>query len=568
MERRFSGTPASYGIAVGRALRLRKQHLTVEKRVSSSPEGEIGRFHAALEKAKGDLAALYEKTLMQMGEDKASIFQAHLMLLEDPIWTSEVESKIKEESVNSEYAVESVTNRYISLFAEMEDEYMRERATDLKDVKNRVLAYLSGADAGGAEHTDPAIVIAYDLTPSDTAQLDPHLTLGFATEVGGPTSHSAIMARSLEIPAVVGVTGISDQVQDGDLLILDGTSGDLYVNPEEETVKKFEKKREAYIREKEALKQWVDRATITRDGHRVELAANIGTPKDVEGALRNGAEGIGLFRTEFLYMDRDTYPTEEEQYAAYREVAERMQGKPVIIRTLDIGGDKKIPYLDMPKEMNPFLGYRAIRLCLDRLELFKTQLRAILRASAYGKIRIMFPMVATLSELREAKRILHEVKAELSALKVPFSSEIEVGIMIETPAAALTADILAREVDFFSIGTNDLIQYTMAVDRMNERVSYLYQPYHPAILRLVKRVIDAAHQEGKWAGMCGEMAGDINAVPILLGLGLDEFSMSASSILPIRNKIGQLSFEEMRKLAEKALEQESQEKVKELLRGI
>ncbi|CCQ93231.1 phosphotransferase system (PTS) enzyme I [[Clostridium] ultunense Esp] len=567
MSRVFHGIAASPGIAIGRAARLERQELKVEKREILSPEDEIERFKQAITKAVTDLEEIYTKTLKELGEEKASIFQAHQMLLQDPVWTSEVENRIREESINGEYAIEQVTEQYISLFSEMEDEYMRERAADLKDVKNRVLAYLTGTNRREIHEQTPSILVAHDLTPSDTAQLDRKSTLGFVTEIGGRTSHSAIMARSLEIPAVVGIGEILAEVRNGDLLIVDGLEGEIHLNPDPETVARFEEKRERYLQEKEGLKKLVDQPTITRDGHQVEIAANIGTPKDVEGALRNGAEGIGLFRTEFLYMDRDTFPTEEEQFAAYKEVVEKMKGKPVIIRTLDIGGDKEIPYLDMPKEMNPFLGYRAIRLCLDRTELFKTQLRAILRASAYGRVKIMFPMVTTLSEVREAKRILHEIVEEFRERKIPFSSDLEVGIMVETPASAVIADILAKEVDFFSIGTNDLIQYTMAADRMNERVSYLYQPYHPAILRLVKMVIDAAHKEGKWAGMCGEMAGDPIAIPILLGLGLDEFSMSSSSILTARQKVGSLSYSEMKTLAEQALEQETQEKVKDLVRA-
>lgn len=567
MSRVFHGIAASPGIAIGRAARMERQELKVEKREILSPEEEIERFKQAVEKAVSDLEEIYEKTLRELGEEKASIFQAHQMLLQDPVWTSEVENRIREESINGEYAIEQVTEQYISLFSEMEDEYMRERAADLKDVKNRVLAYLTGTNRREIHEQTPSILVAHDLTPSDTAQLDRKLTLGFVTEIGGRTSHSAIMARSLEIPAVVGIGEILAEARNGDLLIVDGLEGEIHLNPDPETVARFEEKRERYLQEKEGLKKLVDQPTITRDGHQVEIAANIGTPKDLEGALRNGAEGIGLFRTEFLYMDRDTFPTEEEQFAAYKEVVEKMKGKPVIIRTLDIGGDKEIPYLDMPKEMNPFLGYRAIRLCLDRTELFKTQLRAILRASAYGRVKIMFPMVTTLSEVREAKRILHEIEEEFRERKIPFSSDLEVGIMVETPASAVIADILAKEVDFFSIGTNDLIQYTMAADRMNERVSYLYQPYHPAILRLVKMVIDAAHKEGKWAGMCGEMAGDPIAIPILLGLGLDEFSMSSSSILTARQKIGTLSYSEMKTLAEQVLEQETQEKVKDLVRA-
>ncbi|TGV30581.1 phosphoenolpyruvate--protein phosphotransferase, partial [Mesorhizobium sp. M00.F.Ca.ET.186.01.1.1] len=436
----------------------------------------------------------------------------------------------------------------IGLFEQMDNDYMRERAADIRDVTKRVLAYLLGVNFfQPSSLTEEVIIVAEDLTPSDTAQLNRQFVKGFVTDIGGRTSHSAIMARSMEIPAVVGTQNITSAVQTSTLMIVDGHEGVVIIDPSEEEVAHYTRKQAEDAEQKAELAKLVHNQTVTADQHHVELAANIGSPADVAGALANGAEGVGLFRTEFLYMGRDDFPTEEEQYVAYKQVLTSMGDKPVVIRTLDIGGDKHLSYLDMPEEMNPFLGYRAIRLCLDRQELFRTQLRALLRAGVHGNLKIMFPMIATLEEFRQAKAILEEEKHALQNSGAAVSDRLEVGIMIEIPAAAMMADVFAREVDFFSIGTNDLIQYTMAADRMNERVAYLYQPYHPAVLRLLRNVIQAGHKEGKWVGMCGEMAGDPVAVPILLGLGLDEFSMSASSILPARKQLSLLSREEMEK---------------------
>ena len=433
---------------------------------------------------------------------------------------------------------------------------MQERAADIKDVSERVLAALLGVKLPSpATISEEAIVIAHDLTPSDTAQLNKKYVRAFVTNIGGRTSHSAIMARSLEIPAIVGTKEVTHVVKDGDLLIVDALEGKVLVNPSEAEVAEYRQKAQAFADQKAEWAKLVSAPSVTKDGKHVELAANIGTPKDVAGVLANGGEAVGLYRTEFLYMDSADFPTEDDQYEAYKAVLESMAGKPVVVRTMDIGGDKELPYLELPHEMNPFLGYRAIRISLDQRDMFKTQLRALLRASVHGNLRIMFPMIATLSEFRSAKSFYEEVKAELVAEGVAVADGIQVGIMIEIPAAAVLAHQFAKEVDFFSIGTNDLIQYTMAADRMNEQVSYLYQPYNPSILTLIKHVIDASHAEGKWTGMCGEMAGDQTAVPLLLGMGLDEFSMSATSILKTRSLLTKLDSQEMKALADKAIKE-------------
>lgn len=439
---------------------------------------------------------------------------------------------------------------------------MQERAADIRDVTKRILSHLLGVKiVNPSTISEEVIIIAEDLTPSDTAQLNRNFVKGFATDIGGRTSHSAIMARSLEIPAVVGTQEATRQIQDGDILIVDGLTGKLHINPTEELIAEYEAEQQKFEAQKAEWAKLVNEKTMTVDGEHVELAANIGTPEDLVGVMNNGGEGIGLYRTEFLYMGRDQLPTEDEQFEAYKKVLEGMEGKPVVVRTLDIGGDKELPYLQLPEEMNPFLGFRAIRLCLEEQEIFRTQLRALLRASIFGNLKIMFPMIATLDEFRQAKAMLAEEKEALVSAGEKVSEDIEVGIMVEIPSTAIQAELFAKEVDFFSIGTNDLIQYTMAADRMNERVSYLYQPYNPAILRLVKMVIDASHREGKWTGMCGEMAGDELAIPLLLGMGLDEFSMSATSILQARSQIRGLKKSDMAALAEEALQMGTAEEV-------
>ncbi|XXM73325.1 phosphoenolpyruvate--protein phosphotransferase [Lysinibacillus sphaericus] len=558
----LKGIAASNGIAIAKAYRLVEPDLNFEKKSVENAEEEVARFQNAISTSKSELEAIRDKAREDLGEDKAQIFEAHLLVLSDPELLTPIEDKVKTESVNAEFALKETANMFVNMFESMDNEYMKERAADIRDVTKRVLSHLLGVQiANPSMVTEEVIVIAEDLTPSDTAQLNRQFVKGFTTDIGGRTSHSAIMARSMEIPAVVGTKSITSSVENGDLVIVDGLNGEVHINPTPEVIEEYKREHARYEEQKAEWAKLVNEPTVSKDGQHVELAANIGTPKDLEGVRNNGGEGVGLYRTEFLYMGRDELPTEDEQYEAYKAVLEGMEGKPVVVRTLDIGGDKELPYLNLPKEMNPFLGYRAIRLCLDEQDIFRTQLRALLKASPYGNLKIMFPMISNLQEFREAKAILEEEKKALQENGTKVADRIEVGIMVEIPSTAVMADVFAKEVDFFSIGTNDLIQYTMAADRMNERVSYLYQPYNPAILRLVKMVIDAAHKEGKWAGMCGEMAGDEIAVPILLGLGLDEFSMSATSILRARSQIHRLNQSDMKKLAEEVLQLDTNDEV-------
>ena len=555
MKPTLQGIAASDGIAIAKVYTLTEPDLTVTKVTVEDSEKEVSRLDDALAASIKDVELIKETALKNLGEEEAQVFDAHLMVLSDPELIGQVKDSITSNKVNAESALKEVTDMFISIFAGMEDNpYMQERAADIRDVSKRVLAHLLGVKIPSpATIKDEVIIVAADLTPSDTAQLNRQYVKAFVTDIGGRTSHSAIMARSLEIPAIVGTKEVTSIAKDGDIIIVDGLSGDVFLNPSEEVVAQYRAKAEAFAAQQAEWEKLKDSKTYTKDGHQVELAANIGTPKDLEGVVNNGAEGVGLYRTEFLYMDSHEMPTEEDQFEAYKAVLEGMNGKPVVVRTMDIGGDKELPYLPLPHEMNPFLGYRAIRISLHEPEMFRTQLRALLRASVYGKLRIMFPMIATLNDFRGAKALLEEEKAKLIAEGVAVSDDIQVGIMIEIPAAAVLAHQFAKEVDFFSIGTNDLIQYTMAADRMNERVSYLYQPYNPSILTLIKHVIDSAHKEGKWAGMCGEMAGDQTAVPLLVGLGLDEFSMSASSVLKTRSLISKLTLSDMQALAAKAI---------------
>ncbi|MGM0826964.1 MAG: phosphoenolpyruvate--protein phosphotransferase [Bacillota bacterium] len=562
MSSLLKGIAASNGIAIAKAYRLVEPDLSFEKNNVDDAEQEVSRFQEAIATSKSELEAIRDKARVDLGEDKAQIFEAHLLVLSDPELLTPIEDKVKSENVNAEFALKETADMFVSMFESMDNEYMKERAADIRDVTKRVLSHLLGVQiANPSMVTEEVIVIAEDLTPSDTAQLNREFVKGFTTDIGGRTSHSAIMARSMEIPAVVGTKSITSSVENGDMIIIDGLSGEVHINPTQEVIEEYKKEHARYEEQKAEWAKLVNEPTVSKDGEHVELAANIGTPKDLEGVINHGGEGVGLYRTEFLYMGRDELPSEDEQYEAYKAVLEGMEGKPVVVRTLDIGGDKELPYLNLPKEMNPFLGYRAIRLCLDEQDIFRTQLRALLKASPFGNLKIMFPMISNLQEFREAKAILEEEKKALLENGTKVADHIEVGIMVEIPSTAVMADVFAKEVDFFSIGTNDLIQYTMAADRMNERVSYLYQPYNPAILRLVKMVIDAAHKEGKWAGMCGEMAGDEIAVPILLGLGLDEFSMSATSILRARSQIRQLNRAEMKELAEQALQLDTNDAV-------
>ncbi len=555
MKPTLQGIAASDGIAIAKVYTLTEPDLTVTKVTVEDSEKEVSRLDDALAASIKDVELIKETALKNLGEEEAQVFDAHLMVLSDPELIGQVKDSITSNKVNAESALKEVTDIFISIFAGMEDNpYMQERAADIRDVSKRILAHLLGVKIPSpATIKDEVIIVAADLTPSDTAQLNRQYVKAFVTDIGGRTSHSAIMARSLEIPAIVGTKEVTSIAKDGDIIIVDGLSGDVFLNPSEEVVAEYRAKAEAFAAQQAEWEKLKDSKTYTKDGHQVELAANIGTPKDLEGVVNNGAEGVGLYRTEFLYMDSHEMPTEEDQFEAYKAVLEGMNGKPVVVRTMDIGGDKELPYLPLPHEMNPFLGYRAIRISLNEPEMFRTQLRALLRASVYGKLRIMFPMIATLNDFRGAKALLEEEKAKLIAEGVAVSDDIQVGIMIEIPAAAVLAHQFAKEVDFFSIGTNDLIQYTMAADRMNERVSYLYQPYNPSILTLIKHVIDSAHKEGKWAGMCGEMAGDQTAVPLLVGLGLDEFSMSASSVLKTRSLIAKLTLSDMQALADKAI---------------
>ncbi|MBE5100072.1 phosphoenolpyruvate--protein phosphotransferase [Priestia aryabhattai] len=568
MTKEIQGIAASSGIAIAKAFRLENPELTVEKKSVTEVEAEVARLEAALEKSKSELEIIREHARKELGDDKAEIFEAHLLVLSDPELINPIKDKITNENVNAEHALDEVAAMFINMFESMDNEYMKERAADIRDVTKRVLAHLLGVNVSNPSLiSEEVVIIAEDLTPSDTAQLNRKFVKGFTTDIGGRTSHSAIMARSMEIPAVVGTKTVMEDIQNGVLVIVDGLDGEVIVDPSEETVKAYEKKAAEYAEQKAEWAKLVNEKTVSADDHHVELAANIGTPEDVKGVLENGGEGVGLYRTEFLYMGREELPTEEEQFISYKTVLERMEGKPVVVRTLDIGGDKELPYLNLPKEMNPFLGFRAIRLCLEMQGMFRTQLRALLRASVYGNLKIMFPMIATVDEFRQAKAILLEEKAKLQQEGVQVSEDIEVGMMVEIPSSAVIADLFAKEVDFFSIGTNDLIQYTLAADRMNERVSYLYQPYNPAILRLVNMVIKAAHKEGKWVGMCGEMAGDEIAIPILLGLGLDEFSMSATSILKARSQIRQLSKADIEPHLDTILSMSSTEEVIEFVKS-
>ena len=555
MKPTLQGIAASDGIAIAKVYTLTEPDLSFTKISVEDTDNEISRLEKALEVSTKEIELIKETALKNLGDEEAQVFEAHLMVLSDPELVGQVKDAVTSQKVNAEHALKEVSDMFISIFAGMEDNpYMQERAADIRDVSKRILANLLGVKIPSpATIKDEVVVVAGDLTPSDTAQLNRQYVKAFVTDIGGRTSHSAIMARSLEIPAIVGTKEITSLAKDGDLIIIDGLSGDVFLNPSEDVVAEYRAKAEAFAAQQAEWEKLKDADTFTKDGHQVELAANIGTPKDLEGVIHNGAEGVGLYRTEFLYMDSHDMPTEEDQFEAYKAVLEGMNGKPVVVRTMDIGGDKELPYLPLPHEMNPFLGYRAIRISLNEPEMFRTQLRALLRASVYGKLRIMFPMIATLNDFRGAKALLLEEKAKLVAEGVAVSDDIQVGIMIEIPAAAVLAHQFAKEVDFFSIGTNDLIQYTMAADRMNERVSYLYQPYNPSILTLIKHVIDSAHKEGKWAGMCGEMAGDQTAVPLLVGLGLDEFSMSASSVLKTRSLISKLTLEDMKALADKAI---------------
>lgn len=570
MTEPWKGIAAAPGYAAGKAYLLKSEAAGAAERQLSAEEvpKELERFRATLRDAIQEIGLLQQSAKEHIGEEQAEIFDFHMTLLDRSDFVQAIETMIRVSQVNAEEALRQATADYTKLFESMESPYMRERAADIRDVGRRLARLLGGFVQQSLNVIkEPVIVVADDLTPSETAQLHGGIAAGFITNIGGRTSHSAIMARSMELPAVTGLQTITDRVQEGDYLLVDGYEGLVYINPDQDTVSRFQAKCQKLAERKREWASLVDEPSATADGRRVELAANIGNPEDAVHAASVGSEGIGLYRTEFLYMGRTDFPSEEEQFQAYKAAVQAVgSGQPVVIRTLDIGGDKKLPYWNLPEEANPFLGFRAVRLCLAERDIFKVQLRAILRASACGNVKIMFPMIAAISELRQAKQALKEAMDELDQAGLDYNKSIEIGIMIEIPAAAIIADSLAKEVDFFSIGSNDLIQYVMAADRMNEQVSYLYEPFHPAVLRLIHTTIEAAHREGKWVGMCGEMAGDPEAIPLLLGLGLDEFSMSAGSILPARGLLRKIRYKEQQRIAREALTLESAEAVRRLLR--
>ena len=551
----YKGTNASDGIGIGTAVIVEEAELIITRREVNDTEAEVQRFKGALETTIAETQRMAEDLAARVGEKEAEIMQGHMMLLSDPMLTGEIENSIQNDKVNSEFAIENVCNMYADMFASMGDELMQQRATDMRDIKVRMQRTLMGLQSVDVSALPAGtILVAKDLTPSMTAGINPANVTGIVTELGGRTSHSAILARALEIPAVVAVNGLLDEVKDGDTVVLDGSTGEVYVNPEIEVKAAYEAKREQFLKDKKELEKYIGQPSVTKDGVQVEIVANIGKPEDIDKVLEYDAEGIGLFRTEFLFMDRTAMPTEEEQFEAYKKVAAAMNGKPVIIRTLDIGGDKEIPYMGLEKDENPFLGYRAIRLCLDRKEdIYKPQLRALLRASAFGNIRIMIPLVTCIDEFREAKSLIEELKKELDEKGIAYKKDIQVGIMVETAAASLIADIFAKEADFFSIGTNDLTQYTMSVDRGNKKVSYLYSTFNPGVLRSIRHIIACGREAGIMVGMCGEAASDPMMVPLLLAFGLNEFSMSASAVLRTRKLVTGFSIKELQAVAEKAM---------------
>ncbi|TSJ87645.1 phosphoenolpyruvate-protein phosphotransferase PtsI [Gilliamella apicola] len=563
-----SGILVSPGIAFAKALLLKEEPIVINNRqiLDNKIDAEIDRFKEAREKSSEQLHAIMERAKTTLGEDKAAIFEGHIMLLEDEDLEQEVISRIQSKHSSADAAVQSVFETQAKELENLDDEYLKERAADIRDIGKRLLKNILGIEIVDLSAiSQPCVLVATDLTPSETAQLNLDMVLGFITDAGGRTSHTSIMARSLEIPAIVGTSNATQAIKQGDFVILDAINNAIYINPDHTTEEKLKQVQAKYIADKEELAKLKDLPAVTLDGHQVEICANIGTVRDIAGADRNGYEGVGLYRTEFLFMDRDAYPNEEEQFKAYKEVAESTNGLSVIVRTMDIGGDKDVPYMHLPKEENPFLGWRAIRICLDRKEILHAQLRAILRASAFGKLRIMFPMIISVEEIRILKSEINILKEQLTSEGKAFDKNIEIGVMIETPAAAVIARHLAKEVDFFSIGTNDLTQYTLAVDRGNELISHLYNPLSPSVLTLIKNVIDASHQEGKWTGMCGELAGDERATILLLGMGLDEFSMSAVSIPKIKKLIRNTNYEEAKKFADTVLEKATAKEVTDLI---
>ena len=564
----FKGTNASAGIGIGKAAIIKENELVIRPEKVIDGAAEVERFKGALAETIAQTETLAADLATRVGEKEAEIMQGHLMLLNDPMLTNEIESAITGDNVCSEFAIETVCTMYADMFASMDDELMQQRATDMRDIKVRLQQVLQGVKPVDiAALPEGSVIVAKDLTPSMTAGVNPANVAGIVTEMGGRTSHSAILARALEIPAVVAVPGILGQVEDGAEMIVDGSEGVVLAAPSEEEKAEYTAKRDQFLKEKKELEQYIGKPTVTRDGVEIELVANIGNPDDVEKVLQYDGEGVGLFRTEFLFMDRTAMPTEEEQFEAYKKVAIALNGRPVIIRTLDIGGDKEIPYMGLQKDENPFLGYRAIRFCLDRKDdVYRPQLRALLRASAFGQIKIMIPMVTCIEEIREAKALIEEIKKELDEKGIAYNKEIKVGIMVETAAASLMADVFAKEVDFFSIGTNDLTQYTMSVDRGNEKVSYLYSTFNPAVLRSIRNIIKCGREAGIMVGMCGEAASDPMMIPLLLAFGLNEFSMSSSAILKARKMITGYSEAELQAVADKAMSFVSAKEIENFMR--
>ena len=563
MNRIITGIAASPGIAIGKVFLYKDSNFEIFEKSKLTKEEEIARLIKGREIAKAQLEEIKENTLKKLGKDKADIFEGHITLLEDEELMSEIDSKISSEKYTAEFALNEAIDEYATMLGNLEDAYFKERAGDLRDIGKRWLYGVMNTKVVDLSKLEPeTIIVARELNPSDTAQINLENVLAFVTEIGGKTAHSSIMARSLELPAVVGVGAILEKLEDNQIIIVDAVKGEVLVDPDEETIKEYQAKRENFLKEKEELKKLKDKEAISKDGIKVDVWGNIGSPNDVKGILSNGGFGIGLYRTEFLFMEKDSFPTEDEQFEAYKVVAEAMNGYPVTIRTMDIGGDKSLPYMELPQEENPFLGWRAIRVCLDRQEILRTQFKALLRASKYGQIKIMLPMIMDIEEVRKAKKIFEECKAELREKGIEFDEKIMLGIMVETPAVAFRAKSFAKECDFFSIGTNDLTQYTLAVDRGNEMIANLYDTYNPAVLQAIKMLIDGAHAGGIKISMCGEFAGDENAVALLFGMGLDAFSMSGISIPRVKRVMSKLNKKDCEALVEKILDFTTAEEIK------
>lgn len=568
MSQVVKGIAASDGIGIAPAYLLVDPDLSYEKKTIDDPAAEYARVEAAFAKSIKQLETIKENAASRLGAEELAVFDAHITILSDPEMMGQIKDSIETNKVSAEEAVDTVTTMFSDMLASMDNEYMKERAADVKDVAKRAMSNLMDKELpniAGIDH--PVIIVAHEITPSDTSQMDAKFVKGMITDLGGRTSHAAIMSRTLRIPAIVGSQTITTDAKDGEMMVVDGLNGDAILNPSDDEVAKYEQAAEDYAKQLAEWAKLVDAPSVSKDGKEFEIAANIGTPDDVVDATKQGADGVGLFRSEFLYMSGDHFPSEDEQFEAYKKAVEGMNGKPVVVRTMDIGGDKPLDYMPLPEELNPFLGYRAIRICLQEPEMFKTQLRALIRASEFGPIQIMFPMIATVAELRAAKKIYEEAKAEVQATHPGLGDNVKIGMMIEVPLAAVNADALAKEVDFFSIGTNDLIQYFFAADRGNEAVSYLYQPLNPALLSVIKHVIEAAHRHNTKAAMCGEMAGDELALPLLMGMGLDEYSMSATSILRTRSMMSKLDTKECADLVEAAINLSTAEEVAELVKS-